>query len=116
MDKDLAKLLARLTSLKSNIPSEELVSRQYADEFNSILVGLEEFSKENLKDFVILDEKINPRVASFNMLSGKRTYSSEEYCERSFLLMEIDGVLGYFTLLLQPTENKEKLGFNVGEK
>jgi hypothetical protein len=114
MDKELAKLLARLTALKNNLP-KHLVSRKYADEFNSILAELEKSSGEDLNEFKIPASEIQPRVTSFNMISGQKTYSFDSYCEREFLLMKIDGVLGYFTLLLQPTEIKNQMGFLVEE-
>ena len=116
MDKNLAKLLARLTALKNNLPKNP-VHRKYADEFNSILVGLEKISTEDLNEFKIPDHEIKPQLMSWNYLTGgNKKYSSESYCQRDFLLMKIDGVLGYFTLILQPTETKEKLGFNIGER
>lgn len=114
MNKELAKLLARLTALKNNLP-KNLVERKYADEFNSVLTELEKNSGENLNEFKISASEIKPRVTSFNMLSGNRTYSAESYCDREFLLMKIDGVLGYFTLLLQPDEIKNQIGFSVEE-
>ena len=114
MNKELAKLLARLTALKNNLP-KHLVPRKYADEFNSILVELENNSGENLGEFKIPASEIQPRVTSFSMMSDRKTYSSESYCDKDFLLMKVDGVLGYFTLLLQPTEIKNQMGFSVKE-
>jgi hypothetical protein len=115
MDNNLLKFLARLTSLKNNIPKDQLINREYADEFTSILLGLEKYSNENLADFLLTDDKINPKIVSFNMRTGDKKYSSDEYCSRNFLLMKIDGVLSYFTLLLQPTEIKQELGFKIKE-
>jgi len=115
MNKELAKLLARLTALKQNLPRYHLIERKYADEFNSLLIELEDVSNEKLNEFRIPLSEIKPKVTSFNLKSGQRTYSSDSYCDREFLLMKIDGVLGYFTLLLQPTEIKNQIGFRVEE-
>lgn len=115
MENNLAKLLSRLTALKNNLP-KNYVERKYADEFNSILIELEKASNESLSEFKIPESEIEPRVISWNMLSGNRQYSEQKYCDKEFLLMKIDGVLGYFTLLLQPVEIKGKLGFNIEEK
>jgi hypothetical protein len=112
MNKELVKLLARLTALKNNLP-KHWVERKYADEFNSVLLELERISKENLNEFKIPASEIQPRVISFNMLSGRRTYSSENYCDRNFLLMKINGTLNFFTILLQPTEIKNQMGFSI---
>lgn len=108
MNKELPKLLSRLTALKANLP-ESSVSRKYADEFNSILSKLEEDSSEDLNDFKIPSSEIRPRQLS------RTLFSSESYCDREFLLMKIDGVLGYFTLVLQPTQVKDQMGFKVEE-
>ena len=40
-------------------------------------------------------------------------YSPETYCKKEYLLMKIDSVLGYFTIILQPNEIKEQMGFHV---
>ena len=112
MNKELLKLLARLTAIKNNLPPSSVPSK-YSDEFNSILEKLEENTDENLTEFKIPRSEVQPRVVSFNMLSGNKSYSSENYCDREFLLMKIDGVLGYFTLLLQPSDVKNTIGFHV---
>jgi len=116
MNKDLAKLLARLTALKANLPQKGRgVPEKYVDEFNSILKGLEEVSGEDLNEFMVPANEINPCVTSINMMSGRKTYSSESYCDREFISMKVDSVLGYFTLLLEPAEKQNNLGFRVEE-
>jgi len=114
MDKELAKLLAQLTALKNNIP-KDLVPRKYADEFNTIISELAQISADNLDDFLVPPSEIKPRVTSFSYVTGQKDYSTESYCQREYLLMKIDGVLGYFTLLLQPAEVKDQMGFRVGK-
>ncbi|GAG77599.1 unnamed protein product [marine sediment metagenome] len=99
MNDNLIKSLARLTGLKNNIPTG-WVLRKYGDEFNSILVTLEKDSSFNLAEFVIPEHEFESRPGH----RGK-------YCDREFLLMKIDGVLSYFTFVLQPEETKNKLGF-----
>ncbi len=112
MDKEIAKSLARLTALKANIPQHN-VGKKYADEFNSVVNILEEFSGDNLVEFKFPESEIKPIVVSFNMISGSKSYSAESFCDREYLLMKLDGVLGYFTLSLQPNEIKEQIGFHV---
>ena len=104
MENQLAKSLARLTGLKNNIPTG-FVSRKYASEFNSVLIALEKDSDFNLAEFVIPEHE-------FRTIHGYRG----EYCDREFLLMKIDGVLSYFTFMLQPNEARNKLGFFAKEK
>jgi len=116
MNKELVKILARLTAVKKNIPTTHLVEKKYVEEFHDILSGLEKISGEDLQEFRVPNQEINPRVTSISYGGGK-TYSSESYCQREFLLMKIDGVLGYFTYLLQPSDDKgPELGFRVEER
>ncbi len=104
MDKrELAKLLSRLTSLKTNLPSSISTDEKYVNEFHSVLGGLEKIVGEQLKEFYMPNSEM-------------KSYQNETYCDREFLLMKIDGVLGYFTLSLQPEEIKDELGFKVEEK
>lgn len=118
MNKELAKSLARLTALKNNIPESSWVLQKYADEFNSILKSLVRISGENLDEFIIPATEIRPRATSWSP-SGGTKYSSERYCDKEFILMKIDGVLMYFTLILQetkPIEPEEMLGFKLKKK
>lgn len=116
MDTRLVKSLSRLTALKNNLPQKGWgVSGKYVEEFNSILEDLEKVSSKNLKEFNIPDNEVRPRMTSVDG-AGHKIYTSESYCDKEYASMKIDGVLGYFTLLLQPTEIKNKLGFYVEKK
>ena len=116
MDKQLIKSLARLTALKNNVPQKGYgVLEKYVDEFNTIIGELEKSSGEDLSEFKIPDNEVGPRVTSVDM-TGRKTYSSGSYCDREFISMKIDGVLGYFTFLLQPNEIKDELGFKLKKR
>jgi len=110
MDKELAKLLARLTALKNNLPSGRSTPVKYVSEFNSIITEIEKSTEEKLDEFKIPFSEIRPQQIS------SRIFTDESFCDREFLLMKIDGVLGYFTLLLQPADIKNRMGFSVEEK
>ena len=113
MDKNLAKLLSRLSALKANIPQRGWgVSKKYVDEFNLILEELRKITDEELNEFKVPDNEVRPRMTSVSY-GGHKTYTDEHFCDREFILMKIDGILGYFTLLLEPIEVKNKLGFDV---
>ena len=110
MDKELAKALARLTALKSQV-SRNHISKKYADEYNSIIEILEKTSGEVLTEFKIPSQEIKPIPVSYSKMGTD--YSAESYCDKEYFLMKLDGVLGYFTLLLQPVEVKKQMGFTV---
>lgn len=114
MNNELAKLLARLTALKNNIPNNHWTDEKYANEFNSIVIDLEKISSQKLGEFKVPENEIVHKVTSWGR--GSETYSSQKYCDREYILMKIDGILGYFTLSLQPEETKNKFGFTVEEK
>ena len=100
---ELAKLLSRLTALKESMPPNR-VRAAFALEHNSIVHDLEKISNESLTEFKI------PNSEMYN-LSGFK----DAYCNRDFLLMKVIGLLGYFTLKLQPEEMKNKTGFSIEE-
>ncbi len=102
MEKELAKFLSRLTSLKNNLPKSLSTEEKYVREYHDILGGLEKNSGENLSEFKVPDSD-----------AYRDSDSGERFYDRHFLSMKIDAVLGYFTILLQPVEIKNELGFRV---
>jgi len=114
MDKQLAKSLSLLAALKNNLPQKYGVRARFVEEFNSALGELERISGEDLKEFKVPDDEVKPRLLSVDM-GGSRKYSSERYCDKDFISMKVDAVLGYFTLILQSDEKETKLGFHVEE-
>ncbi len=110
MNNEIAKCLARLTGLKSNIPTGWVLAK-YAIEFNSIVENLEKITEEDLSEFKIPPNEVKPRVSVASSFGNQ--YTSESYCDRDFIKMKLDSILSYFTILLQPTEIKNKIGFTV---
>jgi hypothetical protein len=104
MNKDLAKALARLTGLKNNLP-QGWTEIKYSTDFNEVIHKLEELVGEDLSDFKY------PSHMS-HVIPGHRGI----YCDKNFLLVKIDGVLGYFNLILQPVEDAREIGFRVSEQ
>lgn len=110
-DKNLFRSLARLNAIKNNLP-EHWVEQKYIDEYNSIIKILEEVTKESLEEFKVPQSQVRPRAVVHSPTQGT-SYSRELYCDREYFLIKVDSVLGYFTLVLQPTEVKNQMGFSV---
>jgi len=103
--------LAKLQSLKANLPKGLEVSARYADEYNlaiDYLISIQE-------DELLVQEKID-QADIYNPVTGmndEKTFYGERSVRRDLLLSKIDTILGYFTLKLQPRDIKNKIGFDV---
>jgi hypothetical protein len=96
MQKILQEAYARLQALKDNLPTGPLVEETYVQEYHSILDLLTTASGADLGNFRVPPSQVRP------MLSFE-----ENSCERTFLMMKIDGILMLFSLSSQ----KIQIGF-----
>ena len=108
----IVRLYSRLTSLKQNLPVGANIAAQYINEYHSILLELQKITSD-LSEFFVPEGDISPVVTSFNYRTGKKFYSEKLFCERSFLLIKLDGLLGYFQIKYL-SEEKPTIGFNRG--
>lgn len=111
MQDKLAQAYARLSALKTNLPETYTVEQKYVSEFHSILQVLERVSQCDLGSFRVPPEEVKPRWAGGNTLTGETWYTDEPECERSFLMMKIDGVLTFFSIVASP--QKISVGFTA---
>ena len=107
-DKKWALAWAKFDAMYKNLPN--MVTENHVGDFHQILGLLTEASGEDLESFQVPESRIGRRVTSFNMLSGSKTYSEERYCEKAYLLTQMDAVRGYFANLY-PTPAKPPIGF-----
>jgi hypothetical protein len=128
----VAEALARLNSLKSNLPGGVTVEEKYVDEFDAILDLLEQSSGDDLSRFRVPASELKRRVTSSNPYGGtgggwrsrranaeRATIPAPEpkdptddmYCDRSFLMMKIDGLLGLFALRMSGEDSR--IGFKA---
>lgn len=106
----LAEAYARINALKAHLPEAYVVEQKYVEEFHEVLSVLEQESCADLSKFRIPESEVRPRVISVRRMRGSVTYSDRSYCERSFLMMRIDGILGFFSL--QMATPKTAIGFH----
>ena len=107
-DKKWALAWAKFEAMYKNLPRE--VTENYVRDFHEILDLLQQASGEDLASFRVPGSRVQPIVTSFNMISGRQTYSDVRYCERAYLLTQMDGVRGYFDIL-NPPARKPPVGF-----
>lgn len=111
----ILRLYLRLQALKQNLPTEKLIHQRYVEEYNNILVGLEQSSEINLAEFVILSQDLKRMSKSQVLLSnGDDLYSDDEYCEKELFLLKIDSLLSYFSVHL--SREKPAIGFEPPKK
>lgn len=104
---ELKKAYVNLVALKSNITSAKDVEEKYATIFNTQVTRLSTMGFD-VEEFKIPPEEINMAQTSVNYLTGKRTYSRQKYVSRGILLMKLDALLAYFSIVNPET----KIGFD----
>lgn len=107
-DRQLALAWAKFEAMYKNLPAS--VTEDHVRDFHEILDLLQQASGEDLASFRVSDSRVQPRLTSFNMISGRRTFSAIRYCDRAYLLTQMDGVRGYFDNL-EPPPKKAQVGF-----
>jgi len=111
---ELVRAYTMLTSLRKNIDrmTTNSILETYAREFHTVLDKLEGVGI-NVAEYRIPDSEVQPIIV------GPRTkrsgeveivrYSKEKYVEKSFILMRLDAVLGYFEIIT--SEKPRKMGY-----
>lgn len=107
----LALAYARLNSMKENLPKRFEADSKYIEEYHQILDLLQTASGNDLKSFRIPANEIHPETTGGNSITGEVYYSGRQVCERIYLMMKIDGVLGFFTIINAP--KRKEFGFKV---
>ncbi len=110
----LTQAYARLKAMKDNLPDNYEVDQKYLDEYHQILDLLQTASGSDLKAFRVQASEIHRETTGGNYISGEVYYSDRLVCERAYLAMKIDGVLGFFTIKTAP--KRKEFGFNSGTK
>lgn len=102
---------ARLMAYRKNIPESPpfgLIGLPYIQEYHDIVNLIEATVGEKLDQYKVPASAINPKVTSYNMMSGNKTYSEEVYCERTMLCMKVDALLNRLSF----NESKTTIGFS----
>ena len=109
----LARAYAMLSSLRKNIgeTASHNVPEKYVHEFHTVLNKLEGIGLD-IAEFRIPDSAVKPRITASWMEGAipKESYSEEKYVERSFILTQLDAILGYFEIIT--SEKPRKIGFS----
>jgi len=98
--------------MKDNLPKTMEVDQKYVAEYHGILDDLEAATGTDLRKFRIPQGEIHPQVSGGNYITGETHYSGRQVCERAYLVMKVDGVLGFFSIKLSP--KKKEFGFKAG--
>jgi hypothetical protein len=95
--------------MKDNLPENFEVDQKYVEEYHQILDLLQSASGSDLENFRVPASEIHPEVSGGNFITGQVTYSDRQVCERSYLMMKVDGVLGFFTI--KTASKSKEFGF-----
>lgn len=113
----LARAYAMLTSLRKHIGdmTSNNVPETYVREFHTVLDRLESIEID-VAEFCIPDSEVKPKVTGVSPVSshggggGHVSYSKEKYVDKSFILTQLDAILGYFEIITP--EKPRKIGFS----
>ncbi len=111
----LLRAYARLSSLKENLPKNELVPETFVIEYHDAFRHVEDLGFD-VDEFKIPVNLVKPKVTSFNAISGEKTYSTTSFVDRNFLLTKLTAALSYFTLSMQSREtppSTQTIGFKA---
>jgi hypothetical protein len=89
---------SRLKALKANLPDRIHADHTYVEEFDNILDILQKESGHDLSPFHVPASQMQRESSGGNYITGEVFYTGRTVCTRSYLMMRIDGVLGFFTL------------------
>ena len=111
---ELIRAYTMLISMRKYIGqmTEYSVSETYVREFHTALDKLEDM-EISVSEYRIPSSEVEPKLlSSFYAANGQsqRNYSQEKYVEKSFLLLKLDEILGYFEIIT--SEKPRKIGFS----
>ena len=105
----LRRAYAFLSSLKQNLPQTiHPVHERYVREYHTIIDDLKQLGFD-LEQFRIPEPELKHKAVSIDMMTGRDEYSKDRYVEKAFLLVKLDALLGYFTLVID--DKKPAIGF-----
>ena len=112
----LKRAYVTLTSFRKNIDTikENRIRVTYVQKFHAVLSRLEGIGID-ISEFRIPDSEVEPRItSSWRDDSGfHHRYSEEKYVQRSFILTELDAILGYFEIII--SDEPRRIGFHTPE-
>ena len=93
----LIRAMTSLRALRSNIATLGRVEQKYVLEFHAVLSKLNGIGID-INEFRIPDSEVGRRVTSTDWTGGK-SYSSEQYVDKAFILVKLDAIVSYLDQL-----------------
>ncbi len=106
---EIMRAFARINSIKENIPEKVKVSEDWVIEYHAALDQVEKEIGKSLSEFRVSKKSLKQSLASFNTITGTKSYREGLWCDRSILLQKVDAVLTCMQLLLKPEDRR--IGF-----
>ncbi|MGA2966828.1 MAG: hypothetical protein ABSD64_11495 [Terriglobales bacterium] len=108
---EIVKAYALLSSLKQNLPNTFEVTKEWVDDYHSILDSVEKETGESLEEFRIPDGELHRQVTGGNYRTGITTYGKNIVVQRARFMLKVDAVLGYFQFQTPSPPDKQPIGF-----
>ncbi|WP_026841651.1 hypothetical protein [Citrifermentans bremense] len=102
---------ARLTAFRNNCPKiGPFVDTSYIAEYHQIVDLLEEIGGKQLHNFRVPHSQMKPIIQGYDMDTETSRYSTERFCDSTFLLMKVEALLSFFAMVTNSSE-KRPIGF-----
>ena len=108
----LVRAYSKLKSLREHISQmSSPIPETYVREYHSVLDKLESI-RIDVSEFRIPDSEVKPRTVASQYVEGRKIWSSDVIgAEKSFILTQLDAILGYFEIIT--SEKPKKMGFHT---
>lgn len=103
-----------LQALKQNLPIEVPIHQRYVQEYNNMVVELENASETHLREFIVSEHDLGKKPPMYFISHAENFSPHDEYCERALFFIKIDSLLSYFSVCL--SGEKPEIGFKPPKK
>jgi len=85
--------VAEFHAIRTNVP--DYVTEEFVSDYHAVLDRMSAASEEDLDSFRIPAAELKPRLVSFHMMSGRKNYSEDNYCDSNLFQRRIDALTRY---------------------
>lgn len=103
----IKKIFATISSLRDNVPQDDIVDSEYVDVFNEQVQKLITLGRNDFEEFKVQPFQLKPLVVTISPSSGRQE-SAEKGVQRGLFLIKIDTILKHFSIENQ----KQEIGFH----
>ncbi len=87
---------SRLLAFRQHLPENHEIPESLIRTYHELLAEIERATHFQLQNFRITEDTVRPKVVSFSYVRPRQVnYSKDNFCERTNLLMKLDGLIHF---------------------